>query len=137
MKTTHLKYIAYALAALMLMQSCVVYHKTPVSVDEAVATNKPVKIYTTENKIYKFKKLVREEDNIYGISSLKGLNKKIFAQYVKEIDQEKELIKILLPFEIKEIYERNRTMSTVYTILIMTSPVWIFFAMWGLYAADL
>ena len=137
MKTTNLKWIAYALSTLMLMQSCVVYHKTPVSVDEAVASNNTVKIYTTEDQKYNFKKLVKEEGNIYGISSIKGVNKKIFAPYVKGIDQEKELIKILLPFEIKEIYMKNKTMSTVYTILLFTSPGWILAAMWGLYAADL
>ena len=70
MKTTNLKYIVYALAALMLMQSCVAYHKAPVTVDEAVATNNKVKVYSIENKKYTFNKLVKEEDKIYGISSL-------------------------------------------------------------------
>ena len=126
MKTTNLKYIAIALSGLMLLQSCRVYHKAPVSVDEAVATNKMVKVYTTENKKFVFKKLVKEEDKIYGISTLHELNKNEFAPYVKEIDREKGLVKILLPFEIKEIYKRNRTMSTVLTFLTFTSPVWLF-----------
>jgi hypothetical protein len=125
MKTTNLKYIAYALSALMLMQSCRVYHKNPVSVDEAVATNKLVKIYTTENKKFVFKKLLKEEGNLYGISTLHELNKNEFAPYVKEIDKEKGLVKILLPFEIKEIYKKNRTISTIFTFIILTSPLWI------------
>jgi hypothetical protein len=122
MKTTNIKYIAYALSALMLMQSCIVYNKTPVSVDEAVATNNKVKVYSIENKKHIFNKLVKEEDKIYGISSLKGLNKSLFAQYVKEIDQKKELVKILLPFEIKEIYTFNKKRSTILTLVAIFGP---------------
>jgi len=126
MKTIYhcLKLIAYAMSALILMQSCIVYHKSPVTVDEAVATNNLVKIYTTENKEYKFKKLVKEEDNIYGISSLDGRNSKnVFAPYVKEIDQDNNLVKILLPFDIKEIHTINKNGSTIATLAVIFGPL--------------
>jgi hypothetical protein len=125
MKTTNLKYIAYALSALMLMQSCIVYNKTPVSVEEAIATNRRVKVYTTENETYEFKKLVKEKENIYGIIDNYGSNKQArlridLASYIKEIDTEKGLAKILLPFEIKEVYTKNRTKS-----ILSLWPVWV------------
>lgn len=125
MKTTILKGIAYALSALMLLQSCVVYNKIPVSVDEAIATKKRVKVYTTENETYEFNKLVKEEGILYGIKNIHGSNKEIesrleLAQYVKKIDQDNGLVKILLPFEIKEVYTKNRIKS-----ILSFWPVWV------------
>jgi hypothetical protein len=139
MKTTNLKLIAYSLAVLMLMQSCVVYHKTPVSVDEAVASNNMVKIYTTENKIHKFEKLVTEDGKIYGIKSIRqmsfDLNKKLYTTYIKEIDQDKGLVKILFPFEIEEVYTKNKTMSNLATVVMVFSPLIIMAILIGLWVA--
>jgi hypothetical protein len=135
MKTIKLNLIAYLLSVLMLIQSCVAYNKTPVSVDEAVATNNKVKIYTNENEKHLFDKLVMEDGQIYGIKLLNKLNKDVFAAYVKEIDQEKGLVKVLIPFDIKGIHTKNKTKSLVLTLVLVLSPVLIPATIVGLWAA--
>ena len=128
MKSKSLRWIAYALTVLMLLQSCTIYRKMPVSIDEAVATNNSVKVYTTENEKYKFKRLVKEDDKIYGISHINGPNAKKFTNSIEEIYRSKSQVKILLPFDIKEVYIENKTLSTLVPIVLVVGILAIFVA---------
>ena len=65
MKATNLKWIAIALSALLVFQSCKVYHTKSVIVDEIVLSQKRVKIITADNIILKLEKLEREDGQRY------------------------------------------------------------------------
>lgn len=117
MKTTNLKWIAYALAALMLMQSCRVYHSKTSTVDEAVMSQKRVKIKSQIDQTYTFNYLIKEGGQLYGITKRKSETaKKLFAQ-INEDKSFDKFVGILLPNEnIKEIHVHNKTLSTILSI---------------------
>jgi hypothetical protein len=119
MKTTPLNYIAYALAALMLMQSCVVYHNKTATVDEAVISQDRVLIKTQSNKILKFKYLMKEGDQLYGITKRNSATARQLSFMVKEDKVFDEFVQVLLSKStVNEIHLPNKTLSTILTIAI-------------------
>ena len=142
MKSGNLKWIAHALAALMLMQSCVVYHKTPVDIDTAIASNNKVKVYSTDHKEYRFKKLIRTEDKVYGVGRVTGRTAQSFSPSLKEPypnSESKGLVKMELPFEISEVYIKNKKASKTWTWITILAPVGVFISVLAIavYNADI
>ena len=121
MKTTNLKLIAYALSALMLLQSCVVYHKAPVSANEAVVSQKKVMVKTNTDEILKFRYLIKVEDQIYGITKKTSPTaKRLFAKD-NEDKMFDNMVGIILSQEnIKEIRVENIALSTIIGVGILT-----------------
>lgn len=74
MKTlkTSLKSMALFFMALTLLQSCVVYERTPVSLQQAEESKQRVKLKTSSNQTYNFQQIVREEEAFYGLKKEKG-----------------------------------------------------------------
>ena len=70
----HLKFIALVLVSIMTLPSCSIYYSNTATMDEAIQSDNKVKIITTTNDTYKFKKLQTEDDQIYGVIK-KGSNK--------------------------------------------------------------
>lgn len=60
------KFMAITLSTLLL--SCNVYQKTPVSLDDALNTQKHVKVTTIENNDYEFRRLEKREDQLLGVT---------------------------------------------------------------------
>jgi len=115
MKTTNLKWIAYALSSLMLMQSCKVYHSKPVTVDEAIISSNNIKAKTFGDVTYEFKELIRDNDQLYGLTNRNSSTAKIFFhQIVEEDNSRKKLVKItLLENTIKSYHLQNKTLSAL------------------------
>jgi hypothetical protein len=67
-----LKPIALLLTALLLFQSCIVYHKTPITLEKASQEQRRTKIKTADNKTYKFKYITHENGVFYGINQSHG-----------------------------------------------------------------
>lgn len=63
-----LKTIALFLTALMLFQSCVVYHKTPTTLENASREPLRTKVKTDFNKGYKFSYITLENGRFYGVT---------------------------------------------------------------------
>ena len=57
---------------LTLLQSCVAYQKTPVSLLQAEQSKKRVKMKNSADQTYKFKQIVLEEEQFYGLKKEKG-----------------------------------------------------------------
>ncbi len=74
MKTlkTRLRTIAFFFITMMILQSCIAYQKTPVSLLEAEQSKTLVKVNTISNQTYKFKQIVLEEEQFYGLKKEKG-----------------------------------------------------------------
>ena len=68
---THLKSIAGFLIALIIFQSCV--SAKSVTVDQAVMEEKRVQIKTVEGEMYRYKKLIIRDSNLYGVKRLQGV----------------------------------------------------------------
>ena len=119
MKTINLKGITIALSALMLLQSCRVYHKTNVTVDEAIASSNRIKAKTFVDVTYKFDDLLREDGQLYGIAnSYSCTAKKLSLQIVEENSAEKNVKIFLTENTIEEYYLQNKTLSTILTVAI-------------------
>jgi len=62
-----LRLTALVLTSLIILQSCRVYHRDSVSLQQAIKEEKRVKIKTADNKTLKFKKIIYAEGGYYGI----------------------------------------------------------------------
>ena len=114
----NLKWAAKILSFLILLQSCTVYHKYTSSVDEAIATNNKIKTDLPNGDSYKFIKLVRLENEIYGVAKKKSPVSKILnAQIVdSQYEGKYNLIK-LNEADLKNIHLKNKGASTALTII--------------------
>ena len=65
-------YASIFFVILIFLQSCRVYHAKPVPIDDAVLSKKRVKIYMTDGKKLKFKKIVQDSNQFFGLNKIKG-----------------------------------------------------------------
>lgn len=61
-----LRTYSFFLMSIVLLQSCVVYHKTPVSLEEAADQKVKTKIILKDKNVEKFKYITKEESQYYG-----------------------------------------------------------------------
>ena len=108
------KTIAWFLTALMLFQSCIVYHKTPTTLEKASQEQIKTKITNTNGETFKYKYITYEKGVYYG--------------YVEQ--DWGEFIKVPLNNEdILSVKTKNKTASTLITISVIAIPV-LAFAVW-------
>lgn len=60
------------LATLLVFQSCVIYHKTPSTLEKASQEQLRTKVKTGENKTYKFRYITYDNGVFYGINERSG-----------------------------------------------------------------
>ncbi|PHR69652.1 MAG: hypothetical protein COA67_09585 [Lutibacter sp.] len=96
------KIIILLFTSIILMQSCRVYKKESVTLENAVKEQKRVKIITNDNKKYKFKRVTYEDGLFYGINKKKG----------KEIKTQLNID------DLKKVRLHNKTMSIIYSTLL-------------------
>jgi len=115
----YLKKISVFLILLMTLQSCVVYHSKIATVDEAIQSDNKVKIITDSNDIYKLHKLKIEDGQVYGVLKKGSETAERLADQglIKYSDSKYETI-LIKDSTIKEIYLKNKTLSTVLSIAI-------------------
>ena len=79
------KSVTLILSMLILFQGCTAYKLTNVTLDEAVKSEIGVRVKTKENQTLKFKKIVFDEGQFYGIKKSKGdlIKNQINEQEVK------------------------------------------------------
>jgi PBP1b-binding outer membrane lipoprotein LpoB len=101
------KIIALFFTALILLQGCVAYQNTSVSLEQAVQEQKPAKVNTIPNETYYFNQIGFEDGQFYGLKKVKG-----------------ETVKI--PIDNNEVYKvflHSKSKSTWTTIAIIAVPV--------------
>ncbi|MFD0975546.1 hypothetical protein [Salinimicrobium gaetbulicola] len=97
---------------LNLAFGCNVYHSGSASVEEAVQTKNRVKVVTTDNVYYEFKRLKNENGKLVGVT---GKNSET-AKSLRDFEQYKSgnNVKIILPKnEIRGIYLKDKKMSNI------------------------
>ncbi|GAB2768912.1 hypothetical protein GCM10010465_12790 [Actinomadura fibrosa] len=98
--------------ALFVLQACNVYHKSAVSVEEAVQAQERVKIVTTDNVFYEFKRLQRKDDQLLGVTK-PGSDT---AGKLKGYEQIFDGKNVMIPLDenrIESVYLRNKSKSNL------------------------
>ena len=104
---TRLKTIAWFLTVLMLFQSCVVYHKTPTTLEKASREQIKTKVTNTDGITSNYRYITYEDGDYYGVKKKSG-----------------ELVKTPLnEQEIAEVVLTNKTASTWLTVGVIALPV--------------
>ncbi|MDH3699528.1 MAG: hypothetical protein OEQ81_12755 [Flavobacteriaceae bacterium] len=101
------KTTALVLAFLVLFQGCVVYHKTPTTLEQARQEHIKTKITNTDNETAKYKYITYEEGTFYGV-------KKESGELVKYPLNEEDIVKIIT---------KNKTASTWVTVTVIAVPI--------------
>ena len=114
------KLVCGSLIFVLLLQSCTVYQKTPVSYLEATAINKKVVITKTDDSKHKYRKIEQIDGQYFGIIKSNG---NLVNVPLKESD-------------IKSIRLLNKTASTLATIGIISGAVIILSGIIGINAAN-
>ncbi len=74
---TRMQFVSFLFAVLVMFQSCRVYHYDSVSLDRAVAARKRVKIKTKNGQTFKYKQIIKDSNQFYG---LKGKTKTLLLE---------------------------------------------------------
>ncbi|MCZ6702632.1 MAG: hypothetical protein O6940_06280 [Ignavibacteria bacterium] len=119
MKTINLKWITIAFSALMLLQGCRVYHKTNVTVDEAITSSNRIKAKTFVEVTYVFNDLLRDDGQLYGLAKRNSSTAKKLSTQIVDKNRGDKYVKIaVLENTIKEYHLQNKTLSTILTVAI-------------------
>lgn len=119
MKTINdnLKLVSILLLIVFLFQNCVVYHSKTTTLDEAVQSGQRVKIITNDNNIYKFKSIQKKDGQVVGLVNKRSSAAKKFSTFQDTIKYKYPIVAVLISENsIKEIYLKNKTLSTILTI---------------------
>ncbi len=122
MKTVkRLKIISYLLMLLILNQSCHAYYKTPISTQEAIKSEKPLKI-NMNGYNYRIQDLYKEDEKLLvKTKKYSKLVKHMGNKYVKI--EGKSVIIDLTGMYIESIREKNKSTSTVLTVITVIASV--------------
>lgn len=115
------KLVCVSLVFVILLQSCAVYQKTPVSIENAVTSNNKVLVITNNDTKLKLKKIELIDGKYYGISE----------------DEDRKIIKTPLnESDIKTIRVLNKSASTWGTIGIVAGTILVIVGIIGYYQME-
>lgn len=97
---------------LFLIVGCNVYHSGSVSVEEAVESNNRVKVVTSDNVFYEFKKLKRENGKLVGVTGKNSDTAKGLKNH-QQIRHGNKLKIVLAESDIRAIYPKNKKMTNI------------------------
>ena len=101
------KTIAWFLTALILFQSCVVYHSTPTSLDTAYRKQTKTKVINRNGEAFKYRLITYENGEYYGVERMVP-----------------DTVKTSLSLEeISRVYTKNQTATTLVNIGVFAIPV--------------
>jgi hypothetical protein len=72
-----IKHVSLLLSILIVFQGCTVYKSANTTLDEAVKNKIKTKLETNNGVNFKFKKIVFENDNYFGVRKVKGKTEKM------------------------------------------------------------
>ena len=102
--------LLFGFMSIFAIESCSVYHNDTVSLEQAIESDNRVRVVTLDNVFYEFKKLERENGQLYGITGKKSETAKMLANH-KQIPDKKSVKIALADEEIQAIYLKNKSMS--------------------------
>ncbi|MBC2839865.1 hypothetical protein [Robiginitalea sp. SC105] len=112
----NLRICALLMTALILFQSCVVYHKTPVSFDDAVQANTKSKVVTSDGETAVYNHILLEDSQYFGVNRKNGVHLKT------RIENDRNL----------EVYLKNKSKSNWATLGLIVAPPAVGFLLFGI-----
>lgn len=97
---------------LNLAVGCNVYESSSASVEEAVQTQKRVKVVTTENVFYEFKRLEEENGKLLGVTGKKSETAKSLTKW-EHYKSGNNLMIVLPRNEIRGVFLKDRKMTNL------------------------
>lgn len=120
----YIKIVSIALIVLILLPSCSVYYSETASMEEALSASHKVQIKTPQKDIYKFKKIIQEEDQVYGITKRNSFTAKdLNSQIIWKKSDEKEVSILLNDEQTSYIHLKNQSASTLVTVAVSAVSV--------------
>jgi hypothetical protein len=107
----HLRTATMFLATLLLFQSCVVYHRTPTTLERASEERIRTKVTNSIGEDFKYKYIIYEDGVYFGVTKESG-------ELVKAALGEQQIAKVVL---------KNKTVSTVLTVVVLTPVAFFLF----------
>lgn len=124
----------------LLFQNCTVYRGTSVSADNAIEQDTKVVLVTNDGTKLKFKKLLKDENDLVGVAKKRKTLKYLDEQGIKYSDHGRMRHYLLDSLEVSEIYPKNKPVSTIvtvvvtalvtFTVLVISAGI-IIFSSWG------
>ena len=116
-----LKLIALLLTVAVLLQGCNIYRSNVSTVEEALASKHSIKIKSTNNEIYKFRKLYLLNEQLYGLAKSHSKTSKLLVDQVESIvHSPQEYVQVKINDEqIKEIHLMNPFLSDISPVLVV------------------
>ena len=104
-QTRFINIVRMLLLMCIMFKSCKVYYEHSVSVEQAVSTEKKVKLILNNNETYTFYKLIKSENQLFGITKINSVTAKKLDTLIVRCNVNGEIAKIkLFKKNIKEIY---------------------------------
>ncbi|MGB7843408.1 MAG: hypothetical protein WBL21_11490 [Salinimicrobium sp.] len=92
------------------LQSCSVYHSDSTTLKQAIQSKNQVRVVTLDNVFYEFKKLEREDGQLYGITGKKTETAAQLADH-KQFVKGKFIRIALSDEEVQAVYLKNKSIS--------------------------
>jgi hypothetical protein len=102
-----IRFMAASLSVILLLQGCVVYHKNPITLEQAAEQKTPVKVHFQGDETVKFKYIVEEDGLFY------GSDKKTREWSIILLDEGR----------VQNVYGKNKSASTWITIGVIGVPI--------------
>lgn len=120
----NIKLVCLILSSIFLLQSCKIYRKKTATTDEAVEFNRGVKVITQDDKTYKFKRFIKEDEQLFGLTKKNSKIAKELSHLIREGEPKKGYVKISLSDDfIKEIHLLNKFATTTSYAVIVNAAV--------------
>jgi len=119
--------LAFLLTVLILCQSCNIYRTTNLSLEEAAETDVKVRLKTTSDRKYVFKRIEKNEDLIYGVANKNSKAAKELSNHILPESPMDNKVKIRLDeLPIQEINPKNKRLSELVPLMIAGVALLIF-----------
>lgn len=107
------------LLVVFLFQSCTIYRARNAGIDKAVEVGSKVKVETKDNKIYKFKKLGRDENGLFGLAGRNSNTARSLAENIVDKNASGRFVKIGIDENsVEEVRLKNKTVSVLVPLII-------------------
>lgn len=111
------KWVGICLSILMTLQSCRVYKTQKVSATDAVISEKRILVKDIYDRKFKFKKLVYENETLYGLAKKNTYTAKTLDLAIEGPKIDNRYVKIKLDEKrIREYHEHNKTLSLLLSL---------------------
>lgn len=105
---------------IILCQSCTIYRSQNISIDEAIETRSKVRVKTTSNQTYIFRKIEKNEVVVYGIADKNSEEgKQLVDQIIPESTSDDKVKIQLRENSIASINPKNKVLSLLVPLSIV------------------